>query len=653
MFVEQFDQKNSWCSKCNSDTACRIPGWPVMNATSLCQSTPNQLLFGEEGCCIHGTEPFELAEWTGIFCNGSEWRQEFDICGGMACRDWEEWIMPWNWTVQNNTLPPDQQKCTTPSRYLAIYAGEHFFWLLATFGIGWIRLRIAQREEAKNRSILRYLLLYAWPGLVFKQSKEKVLKEKLLPEGEHLRPAITDRLRWGFPVIMGVVLAGIQLGFNFTAAHFIKSAPGYEDAPLTLLALLFCCRPRLSWLSCLLALISKKRLIKIFGFEPDGDGLWAAKLVLSSVAVTSAVTEAIMQLLGAYFLGSAAHVGEQRGFYVVHHLRPKMGGRDARHMYLGALFWVMLCIPLVVVWFFVALFFSQVYDAVAGWRRGIFHFLKPKSRKIPDLAKAPVTWLLDYINPDETSRSSSSSSQSNMHHHHILNETEQPFLVASNDPFNQPIAYQGPGSGDLFDEQPMAIAGRQSSRRSRYSHMSQYEQQPFAIPDMASGSRRPASLGYSHDGSAIQRRTPGGAQYNELSQSDELDEIQIDEQPLAVSSTSPPQRQVAIPSRRNASNASLLAPPTQDAPPLSSSNSSSNKRSDYTTVVNLKWQSWESKIIFAGAFLGMLAYASQWVFWDGFVKASGDRFCPPSVWKVSGIWWGGSFVYVGAPFMAY
>jgi hypothetical protein len=66
------------------------------------------------------------------------------------------------------------------------------------------------------------------------------------------------------------------------------------------------------------------------------------------------------------------------------------------------------------------------------------------------------------------------------------------------------------------------------------------------------------------------------------------------------------------------------------------------RRSDYTEKVNLKWQGWEKKIIWAGAFLGMLAYAAQWVFWDGFVKAAGDRFCPTSIGKVNGVWGAGT-----------
>lgn len=263
-----------------------------MNATNLCQMIPNQFLFGEKGCCIRNNEAFQLAEWTGMLCNGSEWSHQFSICDGMACLDWQEWILPWNWTVQNNTLPSDQQKCKAPSLYLGVYAIEHIIWLLATFSVGWLRLAIARHEEKNDQNVVRYWFISLWTDLRFSQKKEEVQK-RLLSEGEQFRPGFADKLRWGFPVIMGVILAGLQLGFNFLAAHMIQTSPGYEDVPIVMLAFLFCCRARLSWLSCLMALTPKSWLIKFFEFKQDGDGVWAAKLVLSSVAVTSAVTEAI------------------------------------------------------------------------------------------------------------------------------------------------------------------------------------------------------------------------------------------------------------------------------------------------------------------------------------------------------------------------
>lgn len=661
-----------------------------MNATALCQSAPNQVLFGDGGCCNQGNEPFELAQWTSTFCNGSEWREQFEMCGGMACLDWREWIMPWNWTVQNTALKEGEHDCKPPHRYLLIYAYEHIFWLIFSIGIGVLRLRIARHEERKNRSIFHYWGLMIFTYVKSRRRRGELVNEKLLPEGEHLRPAFTHALKWSFPVIMGLLLAGLQLGFNFWVAHIIKSAPGYNDVPLARLALLFCCRPRLSWLSCLLALASDKRLEKTFKFTPGGDGVWAARLVLSSVAVSSAVAEAIMQLLGSYFLGTTANIGRQRGFFIMHQLRPKMWGRDARRMYIGALCWVMLCIPLVVVWFLVALFSGIVFHAVSSWREKIFHFLKEKTldHNLPKF----VTKVVDKIDPGhDLTTVEAPSTQAETHD--LPREyfaPDQPYRGRPREPFtDQPTRYNGPASSDLFqNDLPMRV--RNEGSRTQHPQLTQrfdFEDQPMRVQQSAYQTQRAISGGYAYPPSAVQRRTPSGGQYGALAQNDHDQEIDsssttyannlsvvqrrvgggsqyqslaqiddaetmvgTDDQPFAVHKPSPLRGEITRPSRYGSSSATLLAttadPVTHTKIPSSiadqSSNDSSRRRADYKDNVNWRWQGWETKIIWAGAFLGMLAYAAQWVFWDGFIKVAGDRFCPPKLGTVSGVWGGGA-----------
>lgn len=80
-----------WCMLCRQrEVACRIKGWPILNSTSMCQFVPNHWLFYTDGgCCISGTEPFEVARWIGNICNG-KWRDPFMVYGGMAREDWEE-----------------------------------------------------------------------------------------------------------------------------------------------------------------------------------------------------------------------------------------------------------------------------------------------------------------------------------------------------------------------------------------------------------------------------------------------------------------------------------------------------------------------------------------------------------------------------------
>ncbi|KAF2113649.1 hypothetical protein BDV96DRAFT_647903 [Lophiotrema nucula] len=636
-----------------------------MNATAVCDTTPNQLLFGGEGCCIENVEPFELAEWTGKFCNGSEWKRPFDPYGGMARLDWLEWIMPWNWTVRSDKLPPEEQKCTAPSKYLAIYGGEHFFWLFFSVGIGAFRLWIARHEEQYNRSILRFLVGFIWKWFKrpFRRNGEVVEKPEL--EGEHLRPTLTEKLRWGFPVVMGVVLAGAQLGFNFWAAHVVQSEEGYKDTPFVLLALLFCCRPRLSWLSCLGYLTPDSWLIYIFQFEENGDGLWAAKLVVSSVAVTSAVTEAIMQLLGAYFMIRTADVGRRRGFYYVHHLRPMFRGKDARHMYLGALFWAMLFVPLLVVWLIVAIFFSSIVHTVTGLRRNIFKFLRPKAEKLPTFPRTQVLWLSDHIDPDRISTATSSTSQPPLFVHSFGGQVipvsnDQPIPV-NDSPYDQPIPipYGGPATGDFFNEdQPMPVRQRSNPRRTPYAPLSQSELDDQIMPiarSTAGGYRTPSAGYYAPGNGGLQRRTPSGNQYSSLPHHAGFDEDE--DQVLAVSQTMarPFRPEMAQVGGRlgGESHHSLLGNDRPLQPPSTIGSGSTPRRSDYTGGLTRTWPAWEKQIIFAGAFLGMLAYASQWMFWDGFVKTAGDRFCPPKVIDVGAVWWGGSLIYVGAPLMGY
>lgn len=677
MFVTQFDHEHGWCSGCESDVACRISGWPIMNATALCESAPNQVLFGDGDCCNQGTEPFELAQWTGSFCNGSEWREQFEVCGGMACLDWREWIMPWNWTVQNTNLKEGEHDCKPPHRYLLIYAYEHIFWLVFSIGIGVLRLWIARHEERKNRSIFRYWSLMIYANMKSRTRRDKFIAEKLQREGEHLRPAFTHVLKWSFPVIMGILLAGLQLGFNFWVAHIIKSAPGYNEVPLARLALLFCCRPRLSWLSCLLALASDEKLEKTFRFKPGGDGVWAARLVLSSVAVSSAVAEAIMQLLGSYFLGTTANIGRQRGFFLVHQLRPKMWGRDARRMYIGALCWVMLCVPLVVVWFLVALFSGIVFHAVSNWREKIFKFLKKVVEKIdPGRDTTTTDAQIARPIPDDLPRE--------------YFAPDQPYRARPHHPFtDQPTRYNGPASGDLFNNDlPMPV--RNEATRKQYpqlTHRFEFEDQPMRVDQSAYQIQRAASAGYSYSPSTVQRRTPsggqygavaqvnhdldtddmatthandvsvvqrrvgGGSQYQSLTQVDDADTIVgNDDQPYAVHKPSPLRGETSRPNHHSSSSATLLATTagsvmynkTPSSIANESSNDSSRRREDYKDKVNWKWQGWETKIIWAGAFLGMLAYAAQWVFWDGFIKVAGDRFCPPKLSTINGVWGGGA-----------
>lgn len=55
-------QDKKWCDTCGDDTACRISGWPVLNASATCDTNPGTWLFSAQGdCCASGDEAMQLA----------------------------------------------------------------------------------------------------------------------------------------------------------------------------------------------------------------------------------------------------------------------------------------------------------------------------------------------------------------------------------------------------------------------------------------------------------------------------------------------------------------------------------------------------------------------------------------------------------------
>jgi hypothetical protein len=646
-FTEQFHQ--DWCSSCKGDIACRIQGWPILNATAFCDSTPNQLVFMSGSCCVSDNEPFELAAWIGNICNGSQWRQPFEKYGGMASTDWMEWISPWNWTVdaQNSTSQTvSQSPCSRPSLYLGLFGIEHFFWLATAIFVGGFRLGVAKVEEHKENAILRYL----W-------SKIRVSRGQLKnSSNESLRQDWFQRnLGWVVPVSMGILMAALQVGFNLAAAYHIKNTPGYGHVPAGRLALLFCCRPRIAWLACALALIPDSRLVKIFKFRENGDGVMAARMILSSVAVSSAVSECIMQLLGAYYFGTTANTGRTREFYLVHHLRPLYHGRDALHMYFGGLFWVIACVLIVPAWFLVALFYATFYGWVSDLRERIWKALQPRATKLPNFSKPPVVWLLDKINPHP--------------------QTTQPLLNVDNIPRNSDeqmlgdtIPHTGPNpfdhqlpsgtlsnrsqsqyehqlprgvldrrrSDDTIQQLPGGLLGpseKQTLRRHPYTPVSQIDMDEQQLPVGVLVSNVPGPT------RVIQRRTPSGNSYTAVSQSEN------DDQPLPRGLLSPQSHQ-SSPINRRTSNPEMtqIRYGGNSITSMQSSNQEPSTQPVLTNISNygttrligaadetrtpFKWERWERWIIIGGVTLGLISYAAQWLFWDGFVKASGARWVP-------------------------
>lgn len=125
------------------------------------------------------------------------------------------------------------------------------------------------------------------------------------------------KIRLFFPVLMSIIL---QLGGCFVNALFIQRTSGYKQVDVVQLALLFAARPRLSWIII--------------------NTLWSYKSYRKSAA-SSALTEAVMQLIGAYTMGKTAHFAATNKYYLAgHHKMPH--GKDAYNMYAGALAYLIM-----------------------------------------------------------------------------------------------------------------------------------------------------------------------------------------------------------------------------------------------------------------------------------------------------------------------
>lgn len=94
-------------------------------------------------------------------------------------------------------------------------------------------------------------------------------------------------------------------------------SPGYEHVPVAKLGLLFCSRPRLTRFACILGLYRDSIPAKYFKLR---NAEAAARAVLAGIAVSSTVSEGIMQAIGTYYMGITANSGREKGFYAPNHL---------------------------------------------------------------------------------------------------------------------------------------------------------------------------------------------------------------------------------------------------------------------------------------------------------------------------------------------
>lgn len=255
---DQFQQ--DWCSSCNKDVACRIRGWPVFNASAFGNAYFQEPSFASDvSCCADGNQATKLSEWTHSL--GDEaWRKPFEDYAGFAKLDWDEWILPWNWTfrVENATMITSIESCS--KRYLLLaFSVENiviFLFVLLlrqTVAIQYLRAREAQRSMAMRLHRWGHALIYLkfWKWFRWIILRRDPMTEH--DESDNFQSLIKSI------IISSTLMTALQIGFNFLNAWRIQSTEGYQHVPIIQLSLLFCCRPRVTWVACIFCFISPEK----------------------------------------------------------------------------------------------------------------------------------------------------------------------------------------------------------------------------------------------------------------------------------------------------------------------------------------------------------------------------------------------------------
>ncbi|KAI9034933.1 uncharacterized protein KD926_005014 [Aspergillus affinis] len=129
-------------------------------------------------------------------------------------------------------------------------------------------------------------------------------------------------LHWFFK---GLLIANLHLLANWFNSMIVQSSPGYEDTPVLQLMLLWCCMPRLAWLT-----------MSLIGLQP----IESMKL---SAAASLLFAESILQLATSYYMFMTVDYGREHNFYLGG-LEGAEKAYQAKVMYAGALMWLILII---------------------------------------------------------------------------------------------------------------------------------------------------------------------------------------------------------------------------------------------------------------------------------------------------------------------
>lgn len=590
-------------------------------------------MFVEGGCCTKDiNEMATLSTWIETLCNGS-YTKLFEYYDGQARQDWGQYILPDNHTVEPDQTPHDQ--CPNRAWYLGLFGIENVVFLIFVFIYFVATLYYERGFVRKSPNAMKFYRLMTPIRAAKTGLKSAFIRAFRIKPSNDGTADVTET------IILAIFLAGVQVAFNFATAVVVQRTPGYSHVNVTLLALLFCSRPRLGWLACLLSEIPDW-VLQQWLHMTDHQSLVAGQTIVARVAVSSAMGEVIMQLLGSYFLGKTAHVGVIRGFYQHNHLSPFENGMQARNMYGGAMLWVVAAFFIVFVWIIVVVWHAlimQFFTVTASWMREAAASTRPKNKvtkKSTKKGKTPIrrgsqsddhldrrglfphssggptmrggrgTPGQDSIGSDGIFRPGTGTPGANSAGEGAITRPEdfrQITRVVGSPQTSPPRGHRGyqPVSQDATvraDDFP-----DHQTPRYRGSPAPLHRPEDFDIGirqnlgNVGSGTDPFNDSGHIHRG-ARQMQFPRDTAYHSIGHEDEEDE----EDEGAEDEKTP------------------------------------SFHWDTQTHIPANFRAWQPYILGLGIFLGILSYIAQWLFWSGFVNTSGDKLVfNPSMRKHPGL----------------
>lgn len=280
--------------QCSSDRC-------ILDENGLCTNNAN--FTNQE--CFCGPLKYQAVcpDFDTAACTSISERQDYLLWLNSTCSSDTEWhglpnrwadglkplvddMIPWHWRLEPNRCLPNvnyTEKCPSNAAKLVIFAAVNAVMLLATLIFG-------------RRTIINRLTCGCLGGA---------------------------HSKWWF--VSAIIVVALQLVSNLLNALLIRRTPGYSHISIGGLTLLWCTRPRMSWLAILLISVR------------------AEEAMYFSAAASSLLAEIVLQMLGSYYMGVVAHYGTKNNFYHGS-LQKAQRMKYAQMMYAGSLLWLLVII---------------------------------------------------------------------------------------------------------------------------------------------------------------------------------------------------------------------------------------------------------------------------------------------------------------------